>query len=117
VNLVSPPLSPPLGYVDMATSFEVAEHLPASAADGFVRLLAASAAIVVFSAATPGQGGKGHINEQPHDYWATRFQAAGKHLAASLTEECRAAWKASGVEWWYVRNVMIFRDSAMPPSP
>jgi hypothetical protein len=54
-------------------SLECAEHLPAHRAAPLVEWLTKSAPIVVFSAAIPGQGGKGHINEQPPDYWNDLF--------------------------------------------
>ena len=58
---------------DMAMSLEVAEHLPEESADGFVKGLCMSSDIVLFSAAHPGQGGDGHINEQPKEYWIEKF--------------------------------------------
>lgn len=54
---------------------EVAEHLPAEFADVLVDSICRCADIVVFSAATPGQGGHRHVNEQPIDYWIQKFEA------------------------------------------
>jgi SAM-dependent methyltransferase len=62
---------------DLAVSVEVAEHLPESAAGDLVDLLCQAADAVVFSAAIPGQGGTGHINEQPQSYWARLFARNG----------------------------------------
>jgi hypothetical protein len=110
VDLREPPSKPPLGRSDVAMSFEVAEHLPAAAADGFVALLAATAPIVIFSAATPGQGGQGHINEQPHDYWIARF--SGQRMACDHERSVafRESWRSAGVDFWYADNVLVFRD-------
>ena len=110
IDLRTPPPQPPLGHADVAVSFEVAEHLPASAADSLVTLLAATAPVVVFSAATPGQGGQGHINEQPHDYWMSRF--ANKRMAYDDTQSAdfRESWQAAGVDFWYADNVLVFRQ-------
>src|SRR6267154_2028522 len=47
---------------DLVTSLEVAEHLPASCSEAFISSLVAHADLVLFSAATPGQGGENHIN-------------------------------------------------------
>ena len=58
---------------DLALTIEVAEHLPEAAADGFVRTLVLASDKVLFSAALPGQGGLGHINEQPLVYWVNKF--------------------------------------------
>ena len=61
----------------LAQSLEVAEHLPASAADTFIDNLVRHANLIFFSAAPPGQGGINHINEQPYSYWRDRFAARG----------------------------------------
>lgn len=58
---------------DLAMSIEVAEHLPESAARSFTKALTNASDYVLFSAATPGQGGLGHINEQYIDYWIDFF--------------------------------------------
>ena len=50
---------------DLVQSLEVGEHLPKSAADTFVETLVKHGDVVLFSAASVGQGGHDHINEQP----------------------------------------------------
>ena len=60
-------------HFDLALTIEVAEHLPELAADGFVDSLVSASDRVLFSAAIPGQGGIGHINEQPLQYWISKF--------------------------------------------
>jgi 2-polyprenyl-3-methyl-5-hydroxy-6-metoxy-1,4-benzoquinol methylase len=67
----------PAGRFDLAVSLEVAEHLPAEAADAFVGSLTLLAPVVLFSAAAPYQGGEGHVNERWPAYWAGRFAARG----------------------------------------
>ena len=62
---------------EIATCLEVAEHLPPTAAETLVETLAGLAPVVVFSAATPGQGGEGHINEQWPIYWQQIFRRSG----------------------------------------
>lgn len=57
---------------DLAICLEVAEHLPEEASQHLIDGLAKAEA-VLFSAATPGQPGVGHINCQPHDYWHLCF--------------------------------------------
>jgi hypothetical protein len=58
---------------DIAISIEVAEHLPADAADRFCDCLVNASELVMFSAAVPGQGGTGHLNEQKPRYWVDKF--------------------------------------------
>lgn len=62
---------------DLVVCVEVAEHLPESAADTLVENLVRHGDRILFSAAPPGQGGTGHINEQPPEYWQRKFAKFG----------------------------------------
>lgn len=57
---------------DLAICLEVAEHLPEAEAEHLVFELRKAPA-VLFSAATPGQPGVGHVNCQPHEFWHKLF--------------------------------------------
>ena len=95
---------------DAAVSLEVAEHLPAAAADRYVDLLTRLSDVVVFTAAPPGQGGTHHVNEQPRSYWIEKFRERGYEYASERSERWRHAWKTGGdVERWYHENLMIFQ--------
>ena len=95
---------------DVAVSMEVAEHLPEIVSDRYVDLLTRLSRVIVFTAASPGQGGADHINEQPPSYWITKFQQRGFKHAKELSQRWSESWKASGdVESWYHQNLMIFR--------
>lgn len=90
---------------DLVESLEVAEHLPASRARGFVADLCRHGPIVLFSAAPPGQGGEQHINEQPYRYWRALFREEGfepfdfvRPLIATSSE----------VAPWYRYNVILY---------
>ena len=101
---------------DVAVSMETAEHLPADAADRYVALLCSLASVVIFTAAQPGQGGIGHFNEQPRQYWVDHFLACGMHPADELVAAWQPVWAAAGVAGFYTRNLMIFKSSA-PVNP
>lgn len=90
---------------DLALCLEAAEHLPAAVAPQLVRALTEAAPVVVFSAAVPGQGGEGHVNEQPASYWASLFAAEGYACFADLR---RGLWNTPGVEVWYRQNLLCF---------
>jgi hypothetical protein len=105
----SPPASLGRGF-DLAYCFEVAEHLPAPLGDRLVRFLADLAPLVVFTAAQPGQGGTGHINEQPPAYWIERFEAAGLRYEDGLTQELRAAFRRAEVAPWFPKNVLVLSN-------
>jgi SAM-dependent methyltransferase len=98
------PLEPDRTF-DLAVSLEVAEHLPADAADSFVASLTRLAPVVLFSAAAPYQGGEHHVNEQWPAYWAERFAARGY-----LPVDCirRRVWNHPDVEWWYAQNTFLY---------
>ena len=90
---------------DLATSLEVAEHLPAERAEQFVGELVRLAPVVLFSAAVPFQGGADHINEQWPGYWARIF-AQYAYLALDCLR-CRI-WNDSEIEWWYRQNLVLY---------
>lgn len=89
---------------DLAISMEVAEHLHKEIADTFVESLCNAADTILFSAAHPGQGGDGHINEQPMTYWTSKF---GKH--GFLPVEIRQLFEGNeDIESWYRENIVLY---------
>ena len=96
---------------DLVLSLEVAEHLPASAADGFVQSLAALGNRIVFSAAIPNQGGTGHENEQWPTYWIERF---AQHDFEALDVIRPRIWDRDEVEPWYCQNTFLFVRRGTP---
>ena len=89
---------------DLAISVEVAEHLCEESADDFVDSICKSADVVLFSAAHPGQGGDGHINEQPLDYWKDKFETHKFKM-----KEIKQLFKDDDrIEWWYRENIALF---------
>lgn len=93
-----------LARADLALALEVAEHLPEQRAAGFVQDLCTIAPLVVFSAAIPGQGGTGHINEQWPAYWAALFQGCGFAVSGALRW---LIWSDPNVENWYRQNLLV----------
>lgn len=97
------------GAVDVAFCFEVAEHLPPALGDRLVAFLAALAPAVVFTAAHPGQGGHGHLNEQPREYWLERFADHGMSEDDALTARLSAELGELRAVPWLGPNVMVLR--------
>lgn len=62
---------------DLLLCLEVAEHLEKQYADTLVKTCVNHSDTIFFSAATKGQGGYHHVNEQPHQYWIDKFAAQG----------------------------------------
>lgn len=97
------------GSYDLALSIEVAEHLPADLGRKLVAMLVASAPIVVFSAARPGQGGLGHINEQPVSYWRDLFVEVGWGKEESRTDALATRLREAELHAdWLPGNVQVF---------
>jgi SAM-dependent methyltransferase len=90
---------------DLAVCLEVAEHLSADAAEGFVGSLTRHADVVLFSAAIPMQGGHHHVNEQFPEYWEKMFEAAGYAVVDFLRPQI---WYCDNVLPWLRQNVMVF---------
>jgi 2-polyprenyl-3-methyl-5-hydroxy-6-metoxy-1,4-benzoquinol methylase len=97
------------GSSDVTVSFEVAEHLPESLADNYIRVISQFSPVVIMSAATIGQRGKDHVNEQPHEYWIEKMGRRGFDYDGQTSEQVRREWAGMGVASWYVNNTMIFR--------
>ena len=96
-----------LGTFDLVACIEVAEHLNADRASGFVELLCKHSPAILFSAAPPGQGGTHHVNEQPLSYWAEHFAKRGYRLFDIIRP---AFWHDETVQWWHRQNMVIFAD-------
>jgi hypothetical protein len=90
---------------DLALCLEVAEHLPATEAQPLVEHLTNLAPAVLFSAAFPGQGGTGHVNEQWPEYWADLFDKHGYAIVDVLRARF---WEDPAVEPWYAQNILLF---------
>jgi hypothetical protein len=75
---------------------EVAEHLPHTAANPLVQQLTErSEQCIIWSAAPPGQGGTDHVNEQPPDYWLSKFAAVRWRQEEIKTSGLRTLMRAS----------------------
>ncbi len=107
------PFQPPLKHenYDLAFSVEFAEHVANGRADAIVDFLTSLAPVVVFSAAIPGQGGTGHINEQWPDYWVRKFAARDYEACDFLRP---LIWNDDQVQSWYRQNVVVYFKGGTP---
>jgi len=94
---------------DLAICLEVGEHLTADRAEPLVGVLTDLAAVVLFSAAIPGQTGDHHINEQEPAYWIKLFE--GRDYLAFDCLRWRF-WDNPKVAWWYSQNMFLFASVA-----
>ncbi len=94
---------------DLVISLEVAEHLPESVSDNYIDLLCSYGKVIIFTAATLGQGGTDHVNEQPHEYWINKFWVRNYIFDQVLSFEWRNEWRIRHIAPWYYNNLMIFK--------
>ncbi|MGH7931555.1 MAG: class I SAM-dependent methyltransferase [Candidatus Binataceae bacterium] len=93
------------GRYDLAICVEVAEHLPGSCSRQLVHAVTQASPVVLFSAAVPGQGGSGHINEQWPSYWRSLFAAEGFRMFDPIRPRIR---EENAICWWYRQNLVVF---------
>ncbi len=89
---------------DLAICLEVAEHLPETSAEGFVKSLTNHSDVIMFSAALPGQGGQNHINEQWPSYWQEHFDKCGFEMIDFFRFKI---WNNPKIEYWYKQNLFL----------
>ncbi|MBV8078451.1 MAG: hypothetical protein JO284_18720 [Planctomycetaceae bacterium] len=97
------------GLFDLTYCFEVAEHLPELLGLRLVDFLCTLAPIVIFSAATPGQGGTGHIHEREPDYWIGQFTERGLVHCPELTKALAMQLQRCDLRSrWLISNIRAF---------
>lgn len=97
-----------IGQFDIAICLETLEHIAAPHADRALDNLTNASELVVFSAAPPGQGGVGHLNCQPPEYWRDAFARRG--FAYDHDTTCRVIEHVADCRHmsWLDNNLMIF---------
>jgi len=79
------------GKFDCSMSIEVVEHILNEKSDLMVdNLTNASNRYIIFTAAPPGQGGTGYINEQPKEFWIEKMSSRGFVLIPEVTQKLQA---------------------------
>jgi SAM-dependent methyltransferase len=91
---------------DLVVSLEVAEHISPERADLFIESLIRHSAVILFSAAVPGQGGQMHVNEQWPEYWQKKFERHGYFFHDLIRP---LIWNNDNVDLWYRQNIFLIR--------
>lgn len=93
---------------DLVQTLEVAEHLPKESAVGFIESIINHGDLILFSAATKGQGGDNHVNEQDYDYWRQLFAVHGYIVIDYFRLMIR---DNKNIEPWYRYNLFLYVSS------
>merc|ERR1712232_735510 len=100
---------------DAVLSKEVGEHIPKEGEgafmDNLVRLAQPNGGRIILTWSHPGQGGHGHVNEQPKEYIIEQMEKRGVRFNKRATD-----WLGSKISPAYAVNLMIFtkKESANP---
>lgn len=98
----------------LAICFEVAEHIDPTHNDEIVEQIYQSidsGGILMFTAAQPGQGGVGHINNRPKSYWKAKFEEKGLVFDAEMNDHCINYCKQGYHMGWFINNLLCFRKT------
>jgi len=95
---------------DLCMCIEVAEHLPEDRAENLIKRLVHTSNTILFSAAVPGQGGYGHINCQPKQYWVDKFNKNNYILDEDATNKFISFMKTGYHMGWLINNAMVFKS-------
>ncbi|MBW4513931.1 MAG: methyltransferase domain-containing protein [Timaviella obliquedivisa GSE-PSE-MK23-08B] len=90
---------------DVVMCTEVVEHIPEACEETvFNNIARHTHRYLVFSGATPGQGGTGHINEKPEAHWFSCLVSRGFKLLHEASVQARLVSTLD----WYVKNISIW---------
>lgn len=93
---------------DLVCCVEVAEHIdPARSRELVTVVTGAARRWIYFTAAPPGQSGRGHINCRPHEEWLGWFAEEGWRVAGDETDVLRAALEHLTRAHWLQGNSFI----------
>lgn len=85
---------------------EVGEHIPKEHEQGFINnITKLCGGILILSWAIPGQGGRGHVNEQPNDYIINEIEKRGFVYREAKSDYLRAN---AGKLPWFKNTLMFF---------
>lgn len=97
---------------ELVLCMEVAEHIDSSINEDIVYSMWWSlkpGGTLVWTAAIPGQGGVGHINCQPKEYWEDKFDLMGLTRDKAMEQELISFIKNGYHMGWFIQNLLIYK--------
>ena len=106
-------LGAPLSFgkkYDLAVCVEVAEHLRQESATILIdNIDKTGAKFLLFSAAAPGQGGTGHVNEREREYWEQLLNEKSFRCDDKITKKVvNAISEYKDLVPWLIDNVVVY---------
>ena len=102
------------GQYDLVCCVEVAEHIKPGRSDRLIEVLTECATKwIYFTAAPPGQLGRGHINLQPQRDWTARFHARGWQVDEVKTLDLKNDLRKVEQATWLAENSLILRPISL----
>lgn len=99
---------------NLVICFEVAEHIDPTNNDNIVNQIyqcMVSGSTLMFTAAQPGQGGVGHINNRKKVYWKEKFEQIGLVYDEKTLKDCIEFCKQGYHMGWFVNNLLCFKKT------
>ena len=93
---------------------EVLEHLKDETGCRILESMSSSCEIILFSAATPGQGGTGHINEREHSYWLDKFRLKGFEVYDCIRPELQS--NKSSARYYALNTFLLVKSNSLGQS-
>ena len=96
---------------EVVICLEVAEHISEDMSEQVANCVANSVVpggILIWTAAKPGQGGTGHINCQPKNYWLQRLSNHGLQRDELLETQLLDYAKSGYHMGWFLQNLIVF---------
>jgi hypothetical protein len=88
------------------------EHIDEKYAKVCIKHISKTSGTIFFTAALPGQGGVGHVNCQPKDYWQELFAQNGFQRDTQDEDYIRLIMQSGYHMGWLINNLMIFKKTS-----
>ena len=95
---------------DICLCIETLEHIQKECEMQAIKNICSQSNNIVFSAAHPKQGGRGHVNEQPKSHWIKKFEELNYSVNEDKTERILLYLKenSTSLKSWLVDNLVMF---------
>jgi len=96
---------------DCVLSIEVAEHVEMSQVSFFINnIIRYAEKYILFTAAPPGQPGRGHINLKKKNFWIKYIEDKGVTYKDEIVQQCVKAWSDFNTPLYILQNLMVFES-------